>query len=56
MLCVQENVIRDGWTIVFKAKTLSEAEELVSRNKRRRKNIMQTQMANAIELSLPSWM
>lgn len=37
---------KDGWSIVFKAKTLSEAEELVSRNKRRRENIIKTQMAS----------
>ena len=47
---------KDGWSIVFKAKTLSEAEELVSRNKRKRNQIMQTQMAESNRVSLPSWM
>ena len=47
---------KDGWTIVFKAKTLSEAEELVSRNKRRRESIMQAQIARTENVALPSWM
>ena len=47
---------KDGWSIVFKAKTLSEAEELVSRNKRRRENIIKTQMASGEQVYLPSWM
>ena len=47
---------KSGWTIVFQAKTISEAEELVSRNKRKRNQIMQTQMAESNRVSLPSWM
>lgn len=47
---------KDGWTIVFKAKTLSEAEELVNRNERRRAKIMKAQMAEMEKVLLPSWM
>lgn len=47
---------KDGWTIVFKAKTLSEAEELVSKNKRRRKNLIKSQMVSVEQVYLPSWM
>ena len=47
---------KNGWTIVFKAKNISEAEELVSRNTRRRTEIMNAQMANIEQVLLPSWM
>ena len=47
---------KSGWTIVFQAKTISEAEELVSRNKRKRNQIMQAQIAESNEVLLPSWM
>ena len=51
---------RDGWTIVFKAKNIKEAEELISRDSVRRelnkrKNIMNAQIIENESVLIPAW-
>ena len=52
---------KDGWTMVFKAKSIREAEELLSINSAKReldkkKHILQSQLLENDRVSIPSWM
>lgn len=52
---------KDGWTMVFKAKSIREAEELLSINSAKReqdkkKNILQSQLIENDMVLIPSWM
>ena len=47
---------KNGWTIVFKAKSINEAEELVTRNSRNRNKKMNTSIIENEKVSIPSWM
>ncbi|WP_195988448.1 hypothetical protein [Clostridium sp. D53t1_180928_C8] len=52
---------KDGWTMVFKAKSMREAEELLNINSAKRKqdkkkHILQSQLMENDRVSIPSWM
>ena len=52
---------KDGWTMVFKAKSIRETEELLSINSAKReldkkKHILQSQLLENDRVSIPSWM
>lgn len=52
---------KDGWTMVFKAKSIREAEELLSRNSAKRelakkKDLLHSQLIENDRVSIPSWM
>ena len=47
---------RDGWTIVFKAKNISEAEELLNRNSKKREEMINAQLIENDTVSIPYWM
>lgn len=52
---------KNGWTIVFKAKDINEAEELLSRNSAREKlnrnnNLMNSSVIENDRVLIPSWM
>ena len=56
---------KEGWTIVFKAKNINEAQELVERNKRKTEIIKEENSKKVLvtqnldieeEVLLPSWM
>ena len=52
---------KDGWTMVFKAKSIREAEELLSINSAKRelakkKDLLHSQLIENDRVSIPSWM
>ena len=52
---------KDGWTMVFKAKSIREAEELLSINSARRelakkKDLLHSQLIENDRVSIPHWM
>ena len=52
---------KDGWTMVFKAKSIREAEELLSINSPKRelakkKNLLHSQLIENDRVLIPSWM
>lgn len=47
---------KSGWTIVFKAKNINEAQELVNRNSQRRNKIMNSMIMNTEKVVIPNWM
>ena len=52
---------KDGWTMVFKAKNMREAEELLSINSakrelERKRNLFNSQLIENEIVSIPSWM
>lgn len=52
---------KDGWTMVFKAKSIREAEELLNINSAKRelnksKNLINSQLIENDRVSIPSWM
>lgn len=47
---------RDGWTIVSKAKNISEAEELLNRNSKKREEMINAQLIENDTVSIPYWM
>lgn len=52
---------KDGWTMVFKAKNIREAEELLSINSAKRElnkksNIINTQIVENDRVLIPAWM
>ena len=52
---------KDGWTMVFKAKSIREAEELLSINSARRElarknELLRSQLIESDRVSIPSWM
>lgn len=52
---------KNGWTIVFKAKDINEAEELLSRNSakkklNRNKDLMNSSIIENDRVLIPSWM
>ena len=52
---------KDGWTMVFKAKSIREAEELLSINSAKRelakkKNLLHSQLIENDRVLIPSWM
>ena len=47
---------KEGWTIVFKAKNINEAEELLSRNSKKRQQIINSQIIDNETVSIPYWM
>ncbi|MEN8078464.1 hypothetical protein ABFP60_15980 [Clostridioides difficile] len=52
---------KDGWTMVFKAKNIREAEELLSMNSAKRQlnkksNMINTQIVENDRVLIPSWM
>ena len=52
---------KNGWTIVFKAKNINEAEELLSINSAKRelakkKDLLHSQLIENDRVSIPSWM
>ena len=52
---------KDGWTMVFKAKSIREAEELLSINSDKRKlakkkNLLHSQLIENDRVLIPSWM
>lgn len=52
---------KDGWTMVFKAKSIKEAEELLNINSAKReldrkKNIIHSQLIENDRVLIPSWM
>ena len=52
---------KNGWTIVFKAKNINEAEELLSRNSarrelNRREQLMNSSIIDNERVLIPAWM
>ena len=47
---------KSGWTIVFKAKNMYEAEEILNKNSQKRDQILRNQIAKESVISIPSWM
>lgn len=47
---------KNGWTIVFKARNVNEAEEIVSRNSRRKKRAVSSTIIENETVSIPKWM
>lgn len=47
---------KNGWTIVFKAKSINEAEELVTRNSQKRSRKISSPIIENEKVSIPSWM
>ena len=47
---------KNGWTIVFKARNINEAEEIVSRNSRRKKRAVASSIIENETVSIPAWM
>lgn len=47
---------KNGWTIVFKAKSINEAEELVTRNSQKRSRKIGSTIIESEKVSIPSWM
>ena len=47
---------KTGWTIVFKAKNMYEAEEILNRNSERRDKILSNQIIEDDKVLIPSWM
>ncbi len=47
---------KTGWTIVFKAKNMYEAEEILNRNSERRDKILSDQIIEDNKVLIPSWM
>jgi hypothetical protein len=46
---------KNGWTIVFKAKNINEAQQLVERNNNKRNNMNRLQNINDNKVMLPEW-
>lgn len=46
---------KSGWTIVFKAKNLDEAHQLVERNSMKRKDINSSKIKDDNKVILPAW-
>lgn len=46
---------KNGWTIVFKAKNINEAQQLVERNNNKRNNMNRLQNINNNKVLLPEW-
>ena len=47
---------KNGWTIVFKAKSINEAQELVTRNSQKRSRKINSSIIEKEKVSIPSWM
>lgn len=47
---------KNGWTIVFKARNINEAQELVTRNFQRRSRRIKPSIIDNEKVSIPSWM
>ena len=47
---------KNGWTIVFKAKSINEAQELVTRNSQKRRRKIGSTMVESEKVTIPSWM
>ena len=47
---------KNGWTIVFKAKSINEAQELVTRNYQKRSRKINSSIIEKEKVSIPSWM
>ena len=47
---------KNGWTIVFKAKSINEAQELVTRNSQKRSRKIHSSIIEKEKVSIPSWM
>ena len=47
---------KNGWTIVFKAKSINEAQELVTRNSQKRSRNINSSIIEKEKVSIPSWM
>ena len=47
---------KNGWTIVFKAKSINEAQELVTRNSQKRRRKIDSAIIEDERVSIPSWM
>ncbi len=47
---------KNGWTIVFKAKSINEAQELVTRNSQKRSRKRSSTIIENEKVSIPSWM
>lgn len=47
---------KSGWTIVFKAKNIYEAEELLSRNSKKRNQLITSQLVEENTVLIPTWM
>lgn len=47
---------KNGWTIVFKAKSINEAQELVTRNSQKRRRNIGSAIIESEKVSIPSWM
>lgn len=46
---------KNGWTIVFKAKNIDEAQQLVERNYKRRNEIKSSEVMYDNKVILPAW-
>ena len=47
---------KNGWTIVFKAKSINEAQELVTRNSQKRSRKINSSIIEKEKVSIQSWM
>ena len=47
---------KNGWTIVFKAKSINEAQELVEMNSRKRNTLLNSNLVTEERISIPYFM
>lgn len=47
---------KSGWTIVFKAKSIDEAQQLMEMNSKKRSDIIKSQIIDGDKVMLPTWL